>query len=1171
MTFKKFLLIFFISIVRISLSSQNVIPKYPPTPELINLGIYGQIPTSAYTGKANITIPIFTIELNDINVPISLNYNTGGITVDEIASWVGLGWNLTAGGVITRINLGEDDFFANRVGIKTFEQLKQKDFPTHKVLEDIIESGYYDGEPDIFYYNFCGYNGTFIIDEAKNIRLLDDNKQLLSVEYDNQEIQGIEYTTIIITNNKGIKYFFNREDGEYTTYRTQKYSYKFSYKLEAQDISDIEKYIQNGWYLSKIVALNGEYVQFYYLKDTICQESSMQGIMYYDDYDGWLANNFRMTVCLHQSPPNTYTPPPPDMTEIEINSNYFTRKQTENISRKILKIVCSNGIEINFINQKNFRKDLPTKTFFPGSKPINNYVLDKIEIIGNGKKTIWSLGYTHFNSNIINENSDDADRIKSEWYYRLILKQICLLSENFDTLNRYKFEYYGEKQNEKKLPHRYSYSCKDYYGYCNGESNSSNSNDIRKIFPNIENETPENYTYIGYLFYNPSNAYFINNNIIWDMDDIYSYSSVSYNQGSDFEPNIEYSKAYSIKTVYYPTGGSTTFEYELNDASCVGNQNSSYPVYNKPIGGLRVKKIINKSIFGKDETIEYKYLIDTVYYQSSGVITDLPKWIFRKTLHNSTNCSIRYLKTALSSQPLNSMSVFGGGTIEYKKIFEYKNNKLQTIYEYHTRDEYTLQKKFDIIYVGVSQDNQLPVTFAAKINKPFYPNYNIYYNSQIYTFEKLKCKKIFDQMNNLTKEEKYFYSFKDFDTIYGLSVSRMGSDNYNLRGLYYYFVSGCSYLDSIENKNYFYSNNESSTTKKTTYYEYDNFNLPRLVTEKINNNLTTINVNRYPYNFVDINDTTSNGQNEGSIFYNALWYMVKNKNINSLIESTQLLKIGDDDSKVINSTLTLYKCANNNNNLTLPYKNLKFESDMSIYSYLFNITHSHNKSIIWDDRYETEIEYTKFDEKGYLEEYKYNNDLFNTIVWDKKYKIPIAFIKSTNVYIFFMGFEINDKFNDWTIPLNNIQTTSESLNGDKCFKSDNKNQTIKTPFLISNRSYRIRLFAKTNSSGYIKIENQIHFLNSNKYECIDTIVKINNQAQINIDIYNCKIDDIFILPYESEIFNYAYIKRKLNYIFDNNGKKTYFEYDNFNYLKTIYENENYIKKFIQYQFYNKTN
>src|SRR6185312_15112519 len=71
------------------------------TPEVTAFNRNIETPVSLYTGVPNISIPLYTINIKDAAVPITLDYHAGGIRVDQEATWVGLGWELNYGGQIS--------------------------------------------------------------------------------------------------------------------------------------------------------------------------------------------------------------------------------------------------------------------------------------------------------------------------------------------------------------------------------------------------------------------------------------------------------------------------------------------------------------------------------------------------------------------------------------------------------------------------------------------------------------------------------------------------------------------------------------------------------------------------------------------------------------------------------------------------------------------------------------------------------------------------------------------------------------------------------------------------------------------------------------------------------------------------------------------------------------
>ena len=79
------------------------------SPTAAALGKFGDIPVSNHTGIPNISIPVYTVKEGNLSLPISLSYHAGGMKVMEPAGWVGAGWSLTAGGVISRTFRGAAD------------------------------------------------------------------------------------------------------------------------------------------------------------------------------------------------------------------------------------------------------------------------------------------------------------------------------------------------------------------------------------------------------------------------------------------------------------------------------------------------------------------------------------------------------------------------------------------------------------------------------------------------------------------------------------------------------------------------------------------------------------------------------------------------------------------------------------------------------------------------------------------------------------------------------------------------------------------------------------------------------------------------------------------------------------------------------------------------------
>ena len=83
--------------------------RLPKSPEADAFEKYGTTPVNLYTGTPEISIPLHTFKGREFDVPMILTYDASGIKVSQIATNVGLGWNLSLGGRISRISNGKPD------------------------------------------------------------------------------------------------------------------------------------------------------------------------------------------------------------------------------------------------------------------------------------------------------------------------------------------------------------------------------------------------------------------------------------------------------------------------------------------------------------------------------------------------------------------------------------------------------------------------------------------------------------------------------------------------------------------------------------------------------------------------------------------------------------------------------------------------------------------------------------------------------------------------------------------------------------------------------------------------------------------------------------------------------------------------------------------------------
>lgn len=196
----------------------------PPSAEAQSLGSFSEIPVDLYTGTVNISIPIYTVTQNDIQVPVSLSYHGGGIRVTDECGLVGLGWTLNVGGCVSRIVRGFPDELSQSSAVgydglssgqRSFINLiKQQELlgdptgllgnPTQKEMHLLqqmelygteYDEGHFDVSPDNYTFSVQGLFGAFVGSIPNNVQSnrgcrIDRNTKGFTI----QEASGHTYT-----------------------------------------------------------------------------------------------------------------------------------------------------------------------------------------------------------------------------------------------------------------------------------------------------------------------------------------------------------------------------------------------------------------------------------------------------------------------------------------------------------------------------------------------------------------------------------------------------------------------------------------------------------------------------------------------------------------------------------------------------------------------------------------------------------------------------------------------------------------------------------------------------------------------------------------------------------------------------------------------------------------
>lgn len=159
------------------------------SPNVAQIGHFIDNPVNLSSGTVAVSVPIITLSQAGLSLPVSVDYHGGGVRVEQQSTSVGLGWILTAGGVISRTIKGLPDEYqtiygGTRPSPPTYFDPYENIAPRSAAVEFYFRmlNKQKDGQNDVFAFSIPGYNGHFVIHNGE-VHCIP--KQDLKITYNN--------------------------------------------------------------------------------------------------------------------------------------------------------------------------------------------------------------------------------------------------------------------------------------------------------------------------------------------------------------------------------------------------------------------------------------------------------------------------------------------------------------------------------------------------------------------------------------------------------------------------------------------------------------------------------------------------------------------------------------------------------------------------------------------------------------------------------------------------------------------------------------------------------------------------------------------------------------------------------------------------------------------------
>ncbi len=198
--------LFFCKKITAQVSNIDFAPLQPQAAELYKQASHN---VSPLTGVPSINVPIYTDPIHP-EINIQLNYDASGIKVNQVSTWIGLGWSLNVSGMISRTvrglpdeTGGGDGWISDPMSVDAINNSNTYD--TRVKYADLLK----DGQPDNFFLSIPGRNVSFSYRKSKG-KFETMTSDPIKIEWINSSVQNS--STFKVIDEYGRQFFFDRRD-----------------------------------------------------------------------------------------------------------------------------------------------------------------------------------------------------------------------------------------------------------------------------------------------------------------------------------------------------------------------------------------------------------------------------------------------------------------------------------------------------------------------------------------------------------------------------------------------------------------------------------------------------------------------------------------------------------------------------------------------------------------------------------------------------------------------------------------------------------------------------------------------------------------------------------------------------------------------------------------------